>query len=163
MENKGLIRYQGGLIKHVGNAISVTNKLISVDLRILKIMHLDDHKIFQLGILNCISKRFPNSIIKLLQNGKNALEYVSNCLENNEKLDLIITGINLRQPELDGIDFSKAVRKKELEYNRQIPILGLDSYDHGVLIQNFLSVGLVRYLNSDTPCEKINFVINTIL
>ena len=29
MENKGVIKYRGGLIKHVGNAISVTNKLLA--------------------------------------------------------------------------------------------------------------------------------------
>lgn len=29
MENNGVIKYQGGLIKHVGNAISVTNKLLA--------------------------------------------------------------------------------------------------------------------------------------
>ncbi|MEO9210235.1 MAG: response regulator [Ginsengibacter sp.] len=163
MENNGLIKYQGDLIKHVGNAISVTNKLISLDLRILKIMHLDDHKIFLDGILNCISKRFPNSVIELFQNSKKALDYVSNCLENNEKLDLIITGINLRQPELDGIDFTKAVRKKELEYDRKIPILGLDLYDDEIFIQKFLNAGIDRYLTSDTSCEEINYTINTML
>lgn len=30
MGNKGLVKYRGGLIKHVGNAISVTNKLLAL-------------------------------------------------------------------------------------------------------------------------------------
>lgn len=33
MENNGLIKYQGGLTKHVGNAISVTNKLLALGKR----------------------------------------------------------------------------------------------------------------------------------
>ena len=163
MENNELIKYKVGLVKHVGNVVNITSKLISVDLRILNILHLEDHKIILGGILNCISKKFPNAVIEQFQNSKNALDYVLNCLENNKKLDLIITGINLRQPELDGMDFSKAVRKKELEYDRKIPILGLDLYDDEIFIQKFLNAGIDRYLTTDTACEEINFVINTIV
>ena len=163
MENNGLIKYQSGLIKHVGNAISVANKLLSVDQRSIDILHLDDHKIFLEGISSCILKRFTNAVIKRLQKSNEALDYVINCLENNDKLDLIITGLNLRQPELDGIDFVKAVRNKEFEYNRKIPIMGLDSYDDEGFIQKFLNAGVDKYLTSDTSCEEINYTINTML
>ena len=161
MENNGLIKYQGGLIKHVGNAISITNKLLSVDFRKLEIMHLDDHDIFIKGVSNCILRKFPNANTKHIHDGDEALKYVSECLKNNIPLDLIIT--DMRHPGLNGIDFSKAVREVELEYNRKIPILGIDMYDDEVIIQKILNVGFIKYLTSVMSCEEINFVINNML
>ena len=162
MESNGIIKYKSGLLR-IGNAVHITNKLLSVDFRPLEIMHLDDHKIFLDSISKCIPNKFPNANIKKFQDSKKALEYVTNCLNNNEALDLIITGLNLRQPELDGIDFSKTVRKEGLKSNRQIPILGLDMYDDETFIQKFLNAGIVRYLTSSTSCEEINLTIENMI
>lgn len=151
------------MVKHVGNAIAITNKLLSIDPRSVKIIHLDDHKIILDSILICIRKRFPNAIIKCFQNSHTALDYVRNCFQISEKLDLIITGINLKQPELNGIDFCKAVRKEEIEYSRQIPILGIDMYDDKIIIQKILDVGLARYLPMTTSCEGINLTISDMI
>ncbi len=93
------------MIQHVGNAVNVTNKLLSVNLRPINILYLDDHLLFARGISNCILKKFPNAIIKNIQNGDNALEYVIDCLENKKSLNLIITDFN--HPGLDGIKFRK--------------------------------------------------------
>jgi response regulator RpfG family c-di-GMP phosphodiesterase len=163
VENNKVIKYKGDLIKHVGNAIAVTNKLLSIDTRSVKIIHLDDHKIISDSILICIRKKFPNAIIKCFQNSQMALDYVRNCFQNIEKLDLIITGINLRQPELDGIVFSKTIRKEEIVYKRQIPILGIDVYDDKIIIQKFLEVGLARYLNLTISCEEINLTVSDMI
>ena len=162
-EKNKLIKYGGELIKHVGNSINITNKLLSVNTRVLNILHLDDHKIILNSISNCIRQKFPNADIKCFQNSQIALDYVRNCFQTIEKLDLIITGLNLRKPELDGIDFSRTVRKEEVVYKRNIPILGIDVYDDKNLIQKFLEVGLARYLTLTTSREQINNAVSDMI
>lgn len=159
-ENNKIIKYKSDLIKHVGNAIAISNKLLSIDIKSVKIIHLDDQKIILNGIFKCIREKFPNADIKCFQNSQIALEYVRNCFQNSEKLDLIITGINLKQPELDGIDFCNAVRKEEADYGRQVPILGFDAYDDKILIHKFLEIGLARYLTLTTSREEFNLTVS---
>lgn len=163
MEENKIVKYEGGLIKRISNQIGVTNKLLSVNLRQVNILHLDDYKIILDSISNCIREKFPNADIRCFQNSQIALDYVRNCFQNIEKLDLIITGLNLRQPELDGIDFSKTVRKEEVVYKRNIPILGIDVYDDKILIQKFLEVGLARYLTLTTSREQINNTVSDMI
>ena len=104
MNQSDLIKYERNLIKQVENAISITNKLLSINLRPLNILHLDDHILYQEGISNCILKKFSNVNVKHIQNGDTALEYLINCFKNNEHIDLIITDVN--HMGLNGIDFS---------------------------------------------------------
>lgn len=161
MENNGLVRYHGGLIKHVGNAINITNKLLSVDFRKLEIMHLDDHDIVIKGVSNCILKKFPNANTKHIHNGDVALKYVSNCLRNNIRLDLIITDI--RHPGLDGIPFAKAVRSEERSYSREIPILFIDIYSDETWIRKVEEVTNAKMIQSHGSCEEINITIKSLI
>ena len=70
MENNKIIKYQNGLVQHVSNSITITSKLLSINLRPLNILVLDDHLIFFKGISHskCLLKSFPNSIFKNIQN-----------------------------------------------------------------------------------------------
>ena len=162
MENNKIIKYEGGLVQHVGNAVNITSKLLSVNLRALKITHLDDHTLYAKGVSNCILKKFPNAIIKHFQDGDKALEYVTYCLNGNEKLDLIIT--DMKHPGLNGIDFSKAVRKMALVYKQKIPILFIDVYYDEFWIQKVKELGLSKLLYSGgASCEEINLAVSNFI
>ena len=161
MENNKIIKYDAGLLQHVVNVVNITSKLLLANSRSLKILHLDDHIIFSKGLSNCIYKKFPNAIIKYIQHGDEALEYVSYCLDNNEPLDLIITDIN--HPGLDGIKFSKAVREKEKDKEHKIPILYITMVDDKFIIRKIEEIPFAKHLVKTTPCEVINFAINNII
>ncbi len=160
MENNKIIKYERGLVQHVGNAVNITNKLLSVNLRLLKILYLDDHPIYVKGISNIILKKFPNSIIKNIQDGDKALEYVTNCLENNALLDLIITDIS--HPGLNGIDFSNAVRAMEIDYDHTIPILFITMHDDKSEVQKIEKIPLAKYLSKCSWEEEINLAIHNL-
>jgi len=161
MENKGLIKYQAGLVKHTGNAVNITSKLISIDLRTLNILHLDDQILFAGGILNCILKKFPNVAIKNIQNGDEALKYVSSCIINKKKLDLIITDIN--HPGLNGVDFANAVRLIEKDFKNKIPIIFITMIDDKSVITKIEKIHLTKHLIKTSPCEEINLAIHNLV
>lgn len=161
MENNDLIKNEGGIIQYVGNAVNITSKLLSVNLKSLKILHLDDHSLFSWGLSKCILEKFPNADIKNIQNGDKALEYVLNCLGNKDLLDLIITDIN--HPGLDGIKFSRAIREKEKYNEHKIPILFVTMVDDKFIVSEVENIPFVKHLTKTTQFEIINFAINNFI
>ena len=162
MEENKIVKYEGGVIKRISNQIGVTNKLLAINLRQLNILHLDDHILYAKGVTkNCTNKKFPNAITEYAQNGDKAFEYVINCLENKDPLDLIIT--DFAHPGLNGIDFANAVRIKEIDYSKKIPILFLTLRDQKSLVQRIEEIPFVKFLSKTSPCEKINFAIESLI
>jgi DNA-binding NarL/FixJ family response regulator len=157
MKNNELIKHKADLVKHVGYTVNITNKLISVDLRILNILHLDDHLLYASGISICIKKKFPNVIIKNIQNGDEALKYVSFCMNNKHTLDLIITDIN--HPGLNGLDFANAVRLIEKDFINNIPIIFITMVDDQSIVTKFEKIPFTKHLIKTSPCEEINLAI----
>lgn len=162
MENNKIIKFEGGLVNHVGSALNITNKLLSVNLRPLKILHLDDHILYSKGVTNyCTNKKFPNAITEYIQDGDKALEYVINSLKNNETIDLIITDVN--HMGLNGIDFSIAVRKNEKNIEKKIPILFITMVDDKFIREKARQLPFVIYLLKTSQCEEINFAIDNLI
>ncbi len=161
MENNELIKYEARLVKKVGDVIRITNKLVSVNSRAIKILHLDDHSLFSKGFLTCVLRNFPNAVVKNIQDGNIALEYVTWCLENNELIDVIVTDIS--HPGLDGISFSKAVRAKEMNFDKKIPILFLTMHNNENALQKIKEIPFAKYLTKNSTCEKINSVITDVI
>ena len=159
MENK-IIKYEGDLIRHAGNAFSITDKLLSVNSRALNIMHLDDHVLSGV-ITNCILRKFPVATIKDIKYADEGLEYVINCWEKNEKLDLII--INMIHEGLNGIAFSKAIRAKEKKNEYKIPILFLTSINTKSVEEQAEKILFTKYLILTSGCEGLYLAINNFI
>lgn len=161
MEKNDIIKYEGGLVQYVGNAVNITSKLLSINLRPLKILYLDDHIVYPGGVSNCILEKYPNAIIKKIQDGNKALEYVINSLNNRESLDLIIT--DHFHPGLSGIDFAKAVRIKEIDYGQKIPILFITMHGAEYFIRCVGEIPLTKYLSKSAESEEIKLAINNLI
>ncbi len=90
----------------------------------VRIVHLDDHKVFRDGLANsCIWPVFTNLELIEFSDGDEAYEFIKNEINAKRKIDLIITDIN--HPGLKGNEFAKAVKDYErLSDNTiHIPIL----------------------------------------
>lgn len=161
MEKNNLIKIPGGLIKHTENALNITTKLLSINPRPVKILHLDDHILYYYATLNCILKKFPNANVKHIQNGDEALKYVINCLTNKVALNLIITDI--AHPGMNGIDFAITVRLNEIGSGHTIPILFVTMHDDKSLVERIKKIPLVKYLGKAAPCEEITFAIDNLI
>jgi len=161
MEKNNLVKYEGGLVQYVGNAVNITNKLVSVDLRPLKILYLDDHFIYSGGASKCILEKYPNADIDKIQDGNKALEYVTNSLQNKIVLNLIIT--DHAHPGLSGLDFAKAVRIKEIEYGQKIPILFITMYSDESFIRKVREIPFTKYLSKCAWGEEIKLAINNLI
>lgn len=161
MNKNWLITYKTILVKYMEDAVSIINKLLSVDLRKINILHLDDHLLYSNGVTNCILKKFPNAIFKCIQNGDQALEYVSNCIDNNKPIDLIITDFN--HPGLNGLEFAYAVRKTEKISTKRIPILFITLVDNKSLKINIEKIPFSKYLCKIAYCTEINSAIENLI
>lgn len=159
MENK-IIKYNRDLLKHVGNALSITDKLLSLNLRPLKVLILDDHLLYSESLSKCILEYFPNATFKFIQNGNEALEYVTACLEKKEILDIITTDIS--HMGMDGIDFANAVRLAETFYERIIPIIFITMHDDEALIKRIDKLPLTKYFSKASSEEEIISFIQTL-
>jgi CheY-like chemotaxis protein len=85
------------------------------------IIFLDDHTLYSYSMGKLVNEKINKLQFTFFQNGNDAIEYVRVCLKSNKKIDMIISDIN--HPGLDGIKFSRKVRKMELGSKQHIPIL----------------------------------------
>lgn len=92
--------------------------------RRLKIIHVDDHKLFHDGLVTCITPFFPKAKIIQIMNGTEALEFIENEIDQENHIDLIITDIN--HPGLRGDEMIKKIRYYEDLFKLpRIPIIVL--------------------------------------
>lgn len=131
------------------------------NMKLLNILHLDDHKIFFDGIGGVLKKAFPNLSLHHIENGNEALQYVADSLNDKKTIDLIITDII--HPGMDGIEFAKAVRELENHSNKKIPILFITMIDDKGFQQKAKAIGQVKYLLKNAQGKEIIAAINELL
>ena len=93
----------------------------------LKILHLEDHSIFHVGMRKCIDKFITDAEYMHFGDGLAALEYYKEIMKTNERPDIIITDIN--HPGMRGDDFVRAVREAEQDCGVRTPIMILSMVD----------------------------------
>lgn len=156
MDNK-LIRSNQNISKHAENILELSEKLFHIDLRPLQILHLDDHLLYGKGVAICIKEKFPNVVIKNIQDGNEAIKYVEYSLQNNLAIDLIISDVN--HPGLDGLSFCESVKKIEIEYSKCIPLIFLTMVDNIDFKNRMESLPFVKYFIKTLSCEEIKIAI----
>ncbi len=123
----------------------------------MHIIHLDDHTLFRKGLKKCLTAVFSYLHIESFSDNASALENVQHCLVINKKIDCIITDYN--HPGDNGLEFAKAIRTIEKEYNCHIPIMML-TMRGDILLKQAESDGILdAYFTKDIPCEEITSFI----
>ncbi|MCK4562631.1 MAG: response regulator transcription factor [Flavobacteriaceae bacterium] len=118
----------------------------------IKVIIVDDHKIFIDGLKSILSKKIGITIIGEANNG---LEIIK-LLEKGYRPDIIITDI--RMPIIDGVSLTKILSK---EYP-SIPVLALSMHDQSTEVIEMLEAGAKGYLTKAVEINELTQAIHTI-
>ena len=116
----------------------------------MKIILADDDSLIREGLKLIISTEQDFEIVGVAHNGKEALQL---CREN--KIDIAL--LDIRMPEMDGIEAAAAMIKENL-----CKTLLLTTFDEQELIYRALKVGVSGYILKNTPTEGIFNAIRTV-
>ncbi|MBP6024511.1 hypothetical protein [Ferruginibacter sp.] len=163
MENKEIIKYEGGLIKSVGNAINISTKLLNIDFRKINAIYFDDHKIYISGMSTHLKKYFPNLILKTFTHSEPALQCIDKFFKDGTNVDLIITGFN-QIGDINGYEFANIIRKKEKIYKKKTVILLVTMYneEYPVIAKGLKEKTFDKYFTKATGEEIINEIKNLV-
>ena len=114
----------------------------------LNILVADDHAILREGIVNSLSKNFPEAIFKEASTASMIQSMVS-----AEKFDLVILDINL--PGRNGIEVMKDLK----ELYPQLPIIILSMYPEEQFAVRALKAGASAYLTKETSLSELTMAI----
>jgi DNA-binding response OmpR family regulator len=78
-------------------------------------------------------------------------------IENQNKIDLIITDINM--PNTDGITFSKSVR----EYDKNLPIIIISAYTDTDYLLDSIDLNIIKYITKPFTTKKIITLLDKLL
>jgi len=158
MYQQGIIKYQTGQLQKLDNVLAITNKILEIDFRNLRIVHLDDHNIFRAGLRLSLKEKLPNILIKEFLDNEPALNYIEDCFKNKERIDLIITDYN--HPGANGLIFAQEVRELQKYYSISIPVMLFTMRGEEELLFKATREGVfdVYFLKSAQPEELIDFV-----
>ena len=124
--------------------------------RKMRIIHVDDHKIFNAGLRSCLKIHKQEFFIQHYQNSHHAFDAFLESIKAWEPIDLIITDMN--HMGQNGYEFAKAIRAFESSYLIRTPILLLTMQgpNRSELVQQMLQENLVdAYLPKSASSEEI--------
>jgi len=110
----------------------------------------DDHKIFRKGIIAALADTPELKLVLEAENGKTLLD---GLLKN--KPDVIL--LDLKMPEMDGIETVKELRKKDDE----IKVIVISMYDEDKYVIHLMEIGANGYLLKNAEPEEIKTAIVT--
>jgi len=118
--------------------------------KIIKYAIADDHKLFRKGIIAVLEDSPGFKLVLEAQNGR---ELLSNL--NKAKPDVIL--LDLRMPEMDGIETTVEIRKQ----NEDVKIIIVTMLDDEKYVIHLMEVGANGYLLKNAEPEEIKTAITT--
>ena len=117
----------------------------------INLLIVDDHTMFLQGIISLLEQESNINIIDKAVNGIEALEIIK-----KGTIDFIILDISM--PEMDGIEFSKIIKKQ----HPHIKILILSTHSNVMIVSRLIRIGVNGYLLKNAEKEELLKAINTI-
>lgn len=102
-----------------------------------KVYIIDDDLVYQYTAIKTLGNIIDNSSIKVFPDGEEAINFISQHIENNEELPDVIF-LDLNMPIMDGWEFLNEFKKFKTRYNKLTHIY------------------LVSSSNDDTDTERAN-------
>ncbi len=112
--------------------------------RTIRVVVADDHPIVRQGVVALLEDESDIEVVAEAADGRAA---VSAAL--TEDPDIVL--MDLRMPEMDGVEATRAVRKRRPE----IAVLVLTTYDTDEAIVRAVEAGAAGYMLKDSPTEDL--------
>jgi len=110
----------------------------------IKILMADDHPVVRAGIRGMLETQPEFEVVAEAENGREAFEQL-------EKLKPNVVLMDLRMPEMDGVEAIGKIKEKYPDIN----ILVLTTYDTDADIVRAVEAGATGYLLKDAPREEL--------
>jgi len=120
---------------------------------IIKVAIADDEELFRVGLVHILSRDEEIEICFQAENGKELLDYLSEC---TQLPDIIVTDIKM--PEINGVEVTKNITKLYPE----IGIIALTTYNTKPFIRNMIDVGASAYLVKNSAPSKVVHTIKQV-
>lgn len=118
---------------------------------LIRVLVVDDHPVVRMGLGSMLGTQKDISVVGMLASGADALS----CLP---KIRPDVVLIDLRMPEMDGVDAIMALRAAD----PKLKILVLTNYQMDEDVFNALQAGAVGYLLKTAPQEEIVSAIRAV-
>lgn len=119
----------------------------------INVVIVDDEELFRVGMSHILSKDEEIDILFQASNGLELLEFLTNAALLP---DIII--MDIKMPELNGVEATKAIHQKYPE----ISIISLTTYNTKPFIRNMIDVGASAYLVKNSPTQKVLHTIKQV-
>lgn len=115
------------------------------------ILIADDHPLMRRGLRDAIEAQTDFRIVGEASNGMEAIEEIRRLLPRLALLDL-------RMPEMNGIDVAKRVRDESLP----VAVIILTNYDEDSLFRSAVEAGVMGYLLKECAVNEITSCIDVV-
>jgi two-component system nitrate/nitrite response regulator NarL len=112
--------------------------------RRISVLIADDHPVFRQGLVDAIESRPELKLAGQADNGKSALAEI-------QRLEPDVAVIDMKMPELDGMEVVKAVVQGELKSR----VLFLTGYLEGAVAYEAVEAGARGYISKDSSSDAI--------
>ena len=130
--------------------------------RPLRILHLDDHRLFLDGMRMAILSRYPNTTIEEFSSNDKALNRLKALLVNKERPDLIITDFNHLGD--NGLEFAKDAKLVCEKHGIDIPIIMVTMrLEKDTIPDGLIGSPLDGFLTKASSAEDILELIQTLI
>ena len=117
----------------------------------IKIVIVDDHEMVRNGLSVMLEREEDFTVIGEANNGKEAVELVG-------KLQPDVVLMDLRMPEMDGVEAMRQIRAKD----DSVEFLVLTTFDSDEFIFDAIEAGAKGYLLKDTSREELFKAVRTV-
>jgi DNA-binding NarL/FixJ family response regulator len=118
----------------------------------IKIMVVEDHEIFRKGIINLLNDIKDVEVIAEAENGKVFLEKIDNL-----KPDIVF--MDIRMPEMDGIEATKMAVAK----NNKLKVVALSMHNEEDYLEKMLEAGAMGFLLKNATMADIEKAIQSVM
>lgn len=122
--------------------------------RKIKIALADDEVLFRKGIGFMLQREPDFEIVFEANNGKELTDYTK---DSKSLPDIIL--MDLKMPELDGVEATKLIHEK----NPELRIIALTSYNTKAFIANMIKLGAASYLIKSSTPSAVIFTIREVM
>ena len=118
--------------------------------KLIKYAIADDHKLFRRGVISALEDTPSLKLVLEAENGKDLLANITKY-----KPDVVL--LDLKMPEMDGIETTIELRKREID----VKIIIITMMDDEKYVIHLMEIGANGYLLKNAEPEEIKMAITT--